>query len=137
MSVQVTILTPDRRVLDRRECHEVELPGRDGTFGVLDNHTPLLAPLGIGVVRLRSGGQVTECVAVAEGVVEVSQNQVTVTAHAAERSDEIDVARAQAARQRAEDRLRHRQRDTDVERAQAALARAINRLHAADMHHSD
>ncbi|MBN2582221.1 MAG: F0F1 ATP synthase subunit epsilon [Planctomycetes bacterium] len=131
MSLQVTILTPDRRIFDRQECHEVELPGRDGTFGILENHTPLLAPLGIGVIRLRSGGEVTHRVAVAEGMVEVSEDHVLVTAHAAERSDEIDVARAKAARKRAEDRLHHR-RDVDVERAQAALARALNRIRIAE-----
>lgn len=134
MPVSVTILTPDRSVLADESCHEVELPGTGGIFGILENHTPLVSPLAVGEVRLLSSpGKVAERIAVAGGFVEVTSDKVMVTAHAAERAGEIDVERAQAARRRAEQRLTSQREDIDMARARAALARATNRLHIASL----
>ena len=136
MSVQVTIFTPGRCLLDGQECHQVELPGAGGTFGVLEGHTPLIATLAVGQIRLLDAeGSLTHHVAVAQGMAEVSSDRVLVTAHAAEGAEEIELERAHAARKRAEERLRHR-RDTDVERAELALARALNRIRVAESRHN-
>jgi len=132
MPITVTILTPDRCLLDGETCHQVELPGAGGTFGVLPDHTPLVTPLAVGELRvLGPDGAVTRRFAIARGFTEVTREQVTVTAQAAEAAEEIDVDRAKAARGRAEKRLRRRAEDVDVARAEAAMARALNRLRVA------
>jgi len=132
MPLTVTILTPGRCLIDDQECHQVELPGAAGMFGVLPDHTPLVTPLAVGELRLLGpDGVVTRRFAIAEGFTEVTPAKVTVTARAAEAAEEIDVDRAKAARGRAQGRLSRRTREIDVARAEAALARATNRLRIA------
>ncbi|NIA20706.1 MAG: ATP synthase F1 subunit epsilon [Anaerolineaceae bacterium] len=134
MPVQVTILTPGRCLLDHQECRQVELPGSGGAFGVLEDHTPLVAALAVGqILLLDAQGSPTHHVAVTEGMAGVAADHVLVTAHAAERAEEIDLQRAQAARKRAERRLHH-PRDINIERAELALARALNRIRVARSH---
>jgi F-type H+-transporting ATPase subunit epsilon len=132
MPVLLTILTPDRTLVEGRECHEIELPGAGGTMGILEDHTPLVTPLGIGEVRLLGpDGSVTETIAVAGGLAEVTPETVAVTARAAEPADEIDVSRAEDSKRRAEQRLHRNREDVDEARAEASLARALNRLRIA------
>lgn len=132
MPISVTILTPDRSLLSNEACHQVELPGAEGTFGVLEGHSPLVTPLAIGEIRLLAAdGSVKQRIAAAGGFVEVTPEKVTVTAHAAEPAHEIDVERAKAAKSRARRRLKKPGEDIDVERAEAALARALNRIEVA------
>lgn len=135
MSLTLTILTPDRTVVADKPCHEVELPGACGLFGVLAGHTPLVAPLTLGQIRtFSSPGVVDLQFAVSSGFVEVGPEKVFVTAQASEPAATIDVERASAAKRRAEKRLQlPRADDTDVDRAQAALARALNRLKLAEL----
>ena len=83
----------------------VVAPGVDGEMGILPHHAPLLTTLKPGVLKVRRGGE-EEIFAVAGGVMEVRPDIVTVLADAAEHADEIDVARAEEARQRAEESLR-------------------------------
>jgi F-type H+-transporting ATPase subunit epsilon len=110
----------------------VVVPGLDGEMGILPNHAPLLSAMKLGVVRLRHQGQ-EEAFTVAGGFVEVQPNLVTILADAAENVTEIDVARAEAAKKRAEDMLQQGPPpDTDAYLAlEAALRRSNLRLEAA------
>lgn len=122
------VVTPER-VAYSGQVASLQAPGSEGGFGVLAGHIPLLTSLQIGRLRFveEDGNEVQ--MAISGGFVEVGREQVAVLAETAERVEEIDVARAEAARQRAEERLaRAREERVDVARAEAALARAINRL---------
>src|SRR6476646_4689003 len=102
-SIQLQIVSADRSLVNER-VDEVEVPGSDGYFGVLPGHTPLLALLGAGELWYRQG-QEKHYLAIAFGFVEVLPDRVTVLADVGERAQEIDVQRAERARQRAEQRL--------------------------------
>jgi F-type H+-transporting ATPase subunit epsilon len=122
------IVTPDRSLV-REEVDEVELPGSDGYFGVLPGHAPLLSTLMVGEMWYRVG-QEKRYLAVAGGFVEVLPDRVTVLAQIGERAEDIDVARAEAAKRRAEERLAHPV-DVDPERARFSLAKALVRIQVA------
>jgi F-type H+-transporting ATPase subunit epsilon len=124
------IVTPDRAIV-HDQVDEVQAPGAEGYFGVLPGHTPMLAALQVGTLWYRKGAEKTY-LSVAFGVAEVMPDRVIVLAQIAERADEIDVDRAQAARQRAEQRLASHQRDQDLERARVALLKAMTRLNVAN-----
>lgn len=124
------LVTPDHAVV-HENVDEVELPGLMGHFGVLPGHTPLLAALGVGELWYRRG-QEKKYVSVANGVAEVLADRVIVLCRNAERADEIDVARAEAAKQRAESTLKKASVSIDeMERARVALMRALTRLQVA------
>src|SRR6476469_8477259 len=124
--LQLQIVSADRALLNET-VDEVEIPGADGYFGVLPGHTPLLALLGSGEMWYRQGNQTTY-LALSGGFAEVLPDRVTVLTRIAERPDEIDVARAEAAKKRAEDRLAAQYPDIDYERARLALIKALMRL---------
>jgi len=114
---------------------EVVAPGIEGYFGVLPGHAPFLTTLGIGEVMYRAGRD-ERYLAVSGGFAEVRNDKVIVLADTAERPEEIDRARAERARARAEQRLSGRsQDDVDFARAAAALARALARLQVAGRGH--
>jgi F-type H+-transporting ATPase subunit epsilon len=121
------IVTPERPIA-REQVDEVEIPGARGYFGVLPGHTPLLAALHVGRLWYRKG-QARTYLAVAFGFAEVLPDRVTILAQTAERAEDIDVPRAEAARDRALARLP--KPGTDLERAAAALAKATTRLQVA------
>jgi F-type H+-transporting ATPase subunit epsilon len=125
--IDLQIVTPDKLVV-RDRVDEVEIPGSEGYFGVLPGHTPLLAALAVGELWYRKGAEKTY-VAIAFGFAEVLPETVTILAQLAERAEDIDVERAEAARKRAEERLGLPSPDVDYEQEQAALAKALNRLH--------
>jgi F-type H+-transporting ATPase subunit epsilon len=102
----------------------------DGEMGVLPGHIPLVAPLDIGPMRIKTG-EVERRAAINGGFIEVTGSRVIVLSEAAEMAEEIDVARAKSARQRAEARLEAQQAEIDFARAQAALKRALTRLKVA------
>jgi F-type H+-transporting ATPase subunit epsilon len=106
---------------------EVEVPGADGYFGVLPGHTPLLALLGAGELWYRQGSDV-HYLSIAFGFAEVLPERVTILAQIAEKAEEIDVARAEAAKKRAEERLASPVTDMDFERARIALLKSLIRL---------
>ena len=126
-SIDLQIITP-AKVLVRQTVDEVEIPGTEGYFGVLPGHTPLLASLGVGTLWYRTG-QERHYLAIAYGFVEVLPDRVTVLARIGERAEDIDVARAEEARKRAEARLTQAQ-EVDYERARTALAKSLARLEA-------
>ena len=127
--LQLTIVSADRALVNER-VDEVEIPGSDGYFGVLPGHTPLLALLGAGELWYRQG-QEKHFVSIAFGFAEVQPDRVTILAQVAEKADEIDVARAEEAKRRAEERLRQPGVDMDFERARIALLKSLVRLQVA------
>jgi F-type H+-transporting ATPase subunit epsilon len=126
--LDLQIVTPDR-LLVHEQVDEVQIPGSEGYFGVLPGHTPLLASLAVGELWYRKGQEKTY-LAVAFGFAEVLPDRLTILARLAERAEEIDIERAEAARQRAETRLSDRS-NVDFERARAALLKALTRLQVA------
>ena len=119
----------------REEVDEVVVPGSQGEFGVLPGHTPLLSTLKIGELWYRQG-QEKHYLAIAFGFVEVLPDRVTVLAQVGERAQEIDIQRAERAKQRAEQRLAQAQPqlsqiDFDIERARIALMKSLLRLQVA------
>ena len=130
------IVTPDRSLI-REEVDEVVVPGTEGELGILPGHTPLLSTLKVGELWYRQGEE-KHYLAIAFGFVEVLPDRVTVLADVGERAQEIDVQRAERARQRAEQRLTEApqphltQTEFDIERARVALMKALIRLQVAN-----
>jgi F-type H+-transporting ATPase subunit epsilon len=125
-SIELQIVTPEK-MLVREQVDEVEIPGTEGYFGVLPGHTPMLASLAVGELWYRKGQEKTY-LSIAYGFCEVLPERVTILAQLAERAEEIDVARAEEARKRAEARLIASKGEVDYERARSALAKSLARL---------
>lgn len=124
----LTVYTPEGPVVSVEVTH-VLAPGKDGYLGILANHAPLVTSLDIGIVNFTDAATGNEEVlAVANGFLEVSRNEVSILADAAETWGDIDLERSQAAKKRAEDRLLIMDEDTNIERAQQALKRALTRI---------
>jgi F-type H+-transporting ATPase subunit epsilon len=126
---QFEIVTPDKLVV-RDVAEEMQIPAKNGYIGVLPGHAPLITELAVGEISYRNGGY-TGHIAVAWGFAEVLPDKVTILAETAERAEEIDVKRAEEARNRAEEELKSSETETDVARAQNALSRAETRLQVA------
>ena len=124
---RLEIVTPERKVYSE-DVDFVVVPGSEGEMGFLPGHSPLASSLKIGVLRVTKDGGKPLRIAITGGFVEVMDSRVTVLTSAAEREDEVDKKRAEAAKQRAEQRLAARTPDLDVIRAELALKRALNRL---------
>jgi F-type H+-transporting ATPase subunit epsilon len=124
--LDLQIVTPDRLVV-RERVDEVQVPGSEGYFGVLPGHTPLLAALAIGEMWYRKGSTKTY-LSLAGGFAEVLPDGVTILARIAERADEIDAERVEAALKRAKERLTAGGSEIDYERARIALAKSLSRL---------
>jgi F-type H+-transporting ATPase subunit epsilon len=118
------------RSLVNETVDEVEIPGSEGYFGVLPGHTPMLALLGAGELWYRQGTE-KHYLSMAFGFAEVQPDRVTILAQIAERADEIDIARAEAAKKRAEERLAKTTVDMDAERARIALLKSLIRIQVA------
>src|SRR5436190_14876289 len=131
--IDLTIVTPERAVVHEK-VDELQIPGREGYFGVLPGHAPLFSELKIGAVSYRKGNEWV-FLAVSWGFVEVLPNQVRILAETAERSSEIDVERAKQAKERAEQRLTRTAEDTDYDRAAIALERALVRIQVSGQSH--
>lgn len=131
MSIRCEIVSQDRMVWEG-EADIVVAPGEDGEMGILPNHAPLLSTLKFGFLKVRSSGG-EEIFTIAGGVIEVQPNLITVLADSAENVEEIDVARAEAAKRRAEEILKQGPPpDSDSYlRMEAALKRSNLRLEAA------
>ena len=127
--LHLLIVSADRALVNET-VDEVEIPGFDGYFGVLPGHTPLLAMLQVGELWYRQGSE-KHFVAIAFGFAEVQPDRVTILAQIAEKADEIDLARAEAAKKRAEERLARPVVDMDAERARIALLKSLIRLQVA------
>jgi F-type H+-transporting ATPase subunit epsilon len=128
--LELEIVTPERLVVHDTAV-EVQIPGLDGYLGVLPGHAPLITELGVGEISYRSAGTTTR-LAVAWGFAEVLPNKVTILAETSERAQDIDVGRAQQAKQRAEETLRSNAQDIDYDEVQGALQRAETRIEVAE-----
>src|SRR5690349_7192218 len=132
-SIELIVVTPERQLL-REPVSEATLPGADGCLGILPGHAPLITELGIGELtyRVRGGGDAGH-LAIISGFAEVLGDRVTVLAETAERPEEIDMARAEEAKKRAEQRLASAASDPNVDwtRAAIALQRSLIRIQVA------
>jgi len=129
-TVTVEVVTPTRMVV-RDEVEEVIAPGAEGYFGVLGGHLPFMSTLKSGELAYRKNGT-WRYLAISWGYAEVLPQTVIILAEAAEKAEEIDIARAQRARDRAVERMaRWGDESIDVLRAQASLARALTRIEVA------
>jgi len=121
------------RVVYSNDVNLVVAPGVEGQMGILPHHAPLMTALTYGELLIRREGEEDVLMAIGGGFMEVRGDRVTILADSAERAEEIDEARAEAARRRAEERLRQRQQeDIDFARAEAALRRSLVRLRVAE-----
>jgi F-type H+-transporting ATPase subunit epsilon len=127
-TIQLEVVTPERLVVNEA-AEYIEIPGMTGYIGVLPGHAPLITELAVGEINYKTGSQ-TRRLSVAWGFAEVLAKKVTILAETAERAEDIDVSRAQAAKQRAEEALRTAGVEGNPE-AQAALQRAQARLDVA------
>ena len=130
-NLRVDIVTAERVVLSEEDVDRLIVPGIEGELGVLPLHAPLLTTIQPGVLRVVKGEEETT-MAITGGFIEVRENRVTILADAAERGEEIDVARVEEARRRAEERLASREATVDMVQAEMALKRALVRLKAAE-----
>ncbi len=129
MTLKVDIVTQERRVYSADDVEILTAPGTEGEMGIYARHAPLITALQDGVMRVRHLSGQDEVLAIHGGFMEVLPDRVTVLADVAERAEEIDAARAEAARKRAEELMTTRRADTEEYlHAEAALRRAMVRL---------
>jgi F-type H+-transporting ATPase subunit epsilon len=126
---KVEIITPDR-IFFTGEADFLEFVTAGGEIGVYKDHIPLTTVLAPGIVTIHNGDEEKRA-AVHAGFVEILGDKVTLLAELAEWPDEIDVSRAEAAKDRAEQRLAERAENLDVMRAELALRKALVRIDAA------
>lgn len=127
--IKFEIITPHQKVYSS-DVDGLVLPGHDGYVGVLAGHTPFLATLKVGEIKIVIDKKEI-FLATSGGVVEVFPDSVSVLAETAEPAATIDVKRAEASRDRARSRLHEGRKSRDTVRAEAALARALNRISVA------
>ncbi len=125
--LRVEIVTGERVVYTEDDVDMVVAPGIDGTLGILPRHAPLITVLSSGELRIQKGGR-EQALVVFGGFMEVTPDRVIVLADTAENVEEIDLARAEEARRRAEASIANRQGQIDLEEAEVALRRATLRL---------
>ncbi|MFC1940544.1 F0F1 ATP synthase subunit epsilon [Chloroflexota bacterium] len=130
MPIKLDIVTAER-VVYSDEVDVVIAPGIEGQLGILPHHTPLMTTLQVGEMVVRKGGEEFS-MAISGGFLEVRPDRIIVLADMAERADEIDLARAEEAKRRAEERLGRRAPEIDAARAEAALRRSLIRLKVAE-----
>lgn len=121
------IIASDRVFYDGR-CRKLTLPAPDGEMGILPNHENMVIAVTVGDARMEAEEGKWVDIAVGAGFAEVVNNRVTVLVDTAERPEEIDVRRAEEAKERAEEQMRQKQSTQEYYRTQASLARAMNRL---------
>jgi F-type H+-transporting ATPase subunit epsilon len=122
------IVTPERKVY-AEQVNMLVAKGVEGELGILPNHIPLVTPLKISTITVKKQGSKDEIIAVNGGFMEVRKDKVVILAESAELPEQIDVDRARAAKERAEKRLAENKQDNvDFKRAEAALQRALNRI---------
>ena len=126
MPIKLEIVTAERQVYSG-DVEFVSAPGVMGTLGILPKHSPLLTALEAGELRFKKGDE-EESFAISGGFMEVRPDQVIVLADTAERAEEIDLERAEAARQRAEELLKERPSGVDMTTIERALRRSRIRL---------
>jgi len=131
MGIRIDIVTAERLVFSQ-DADVVIVPGIEGEMGILPHHAPIMTMIKPGEVLIRKGTE-EYSLAVSGGFLEVKPDHITILADAAERADEIDIARAEAAKKRAEERLAGKTvAEIDSANVEAALRRALARLKVAE-----
>lgn len=129
-TLHVKVVTPDGVVFGHETASLVVLDTINGEEGIMANHAPIITSLHIGEVKvINEEENFQENITISGGFAEFSENQLSIVSDSAERTQDIDVKRAEQAKERAEKHIAAGDTD-DVERAQAALMRAVNRIHA-------
>jgi F-type H+-transporting ATPase subunit epsilon len=128
-NLHLQIVSADRSLVNE-QVDEVQIPGADGYLGILPGHTQLLSTMQVGLLWYRQGSE-KHYLSVAFGFAEVQPDRVTILAQIAEKAEEVDLARAETAKKRAEERLAKPTMDMDFERARIAMLKALIRLQAA------
>jgi len=127
--IKLEIITPEK-IIYNKTVDSITVPGTKGGFQVLKDHAPLMSTLEIGVMVVKKGDD-TRYFSISGGTIEVLDNKVLVLADSTELISDIDIDRAEAAKQRAEERIKKRkEEEIDTLRAELALKRAINRISA-------
>ena len=126
---KLQIITPEKTVFDG-ETEQVIVRTTVGDVGILKGHEPYCAALGVGQMRIMVDGEFRRA-ATSGGIIKVSRELTTILVQTCEWADEIDVSRAEAAKQAAEERKKAAQDDKELALAEAKLARALNRLDTA------
>ena len=121
-----------KKVAFSEAIKSVNAPGTEGYFSILVNHTPFVSSLKAGIIKVTRENEETSTFSMSGGFLMTDGKKVILLADAVERPEEIDVARAQAAKERAEKRLTERTPDVNIDRARLALLRALNRLKVAE-----
>ncbi len=129
--IRLDIVTAEQVVFSE-DVDVIVAPGVEGELGILPHHSPLMTMLQPGELRIRKDGE-EFFIVVSGGFFEVRPDRVIVLADAAERADEIDIARAEEAKRRAEERLSLAAPDVDLSRAEASLRRSLARLKVGEM----
>jgi F-type H+-transporting ATPase subunit epsilon len=132
-AIQLVIVTPERQIL-KESVSEVTMPGADGYLGVLPGHAPLITELGVGELTYRTSGGQSGLLAVIRGFAEVLPDRVSVLAETAEFAEDIDLARAQGALKRAQERIARGGENIDWDRATLSLQRALVRISVVSKH---
>lgn len=127
---KLEIISP-QKVIFRGDVVSFTAPGFKGSFQILYNHAPLISEINIGLVKFKTINGEERKFATSGGFVEVKNNNVIMLAETIEAAENIDIKRAESARDRAKKRLRERKPGTDLERAEFALQRALNRIRIA------
>ncbi|MCC3377171.1 F0F1 ATP synthase subunit epsilon [Cohnella sp. REN36] len=125
-TLRLEIVTPERKVFDK-DVNMVVVKGVGGDLGILPHHVPLVTPLKVAPVKAKIGNA-EEFIAVHGGFMEVRKDKVVILAESAELGSDIDVIRAEQAKERAQHRLNEKQSEIDHKRAEAALQRALTRI---------
>ncbi len=129
-TIRLEVVTPEKMVFSE-DVDAILAWGVEGQLGILPHHAPLMTILQPGDLIFRKGGQ-EEALTISGGFLEVRPDKVIVLADACERAEEIDVARAEAAKQRAQEALKEAKSAVDAATAEAALRRSLARIRAAD-----
>jgi F-type H+-transporting ATPase subunit epsilon len=126
-SIRCDVVSVERIVFSD-DVDMVIAPGIEGQLGILPHHAPLMTFLAVGELIIRKAGQEDVHMVIGGGFMEVRPDRVTILADKAERAEEIDLDRAEAARQRAQQRLQEKPQGVDIVRAENALRRSQVRL---------
>lgn len=124
------LVTPERKVL-AEEVDMILARASDGDIGILANHSPLMTPITISQLLIKKDGN-QRYIAIGGGILEVSKEKTVLLADTAENADEIDIQRAEQAKERAKTRLEKKPDDIDVKRAEIALQKALTRIEVAE-----
>ena len=125
--ISLDIVTPEKNVFSA-DVYYFHIPTTSGTIGVYPRHAAIVTGLDVGELSIDDGNGNTEVLFIGGGFLEVGGNKAVVLAKSAERREDIDVERAERAKQRAEERLAARAEDHDGARAELALKRAVQRI---------